>query len=90
MSGCINPPTSSTPSANWFCKFCQNLYEKEKSVEHSAYAVAAGSVPDVDPIEQITNRCIRVMNTEEIDFGGCALCRCVPILKFSHFVFGFI
>ncbi|PON71192.1 Autoimmune regulator [Trema orientale] len=70
---CINLP--SIPSGTWYCKLCQNLFERDKSVECNANAVAAGRVPGVDPIEQIANRCIRIINTEEIDFGGCALCR---------------
>lgn len=75
-AGCIN--LSRIPTGTWYCKLCQNQFEKDKSLERNANAVAAGRVPGVDPIEQIANRCIRIINTEEIGFGGCALCRCVP------------
>jgi hypothetical protein len=51
------------------------VFQKEKSVERNANAVAAGRVAGVDPIEQITKRCIRIVKTPEVDFGGCALCR---------------
>lgn len=44
-------------------------------MERNANAVAAGRVAGVDPIEQITKRCIRIVKTPEVDFGGCALCR---------------
>ncbi|GMN59830.1 hypothetical protein TIFTF001_028918 [Ficus carica] len=69
---CINLP--SAPTGSWFCKLCQNLSLKEKHVEHKTNALAAGRVLGIDSIEQITNRCIRIMNTGEIEFGGCALC----------------
>lgn len=51
------------------------MFQQEKSVERNANAVAAGRVAGVDPIEQITKRCIRIFKTPEVDFGGCALCR---------------
>lgn len=51
------------------------MFQKEKFVERNANAVAAGRVAGVDPIEQITMRCIRIVKTPEVDFGGCALCR---------------
>ncbi|KAL5580147.1 hypothetical protein UlMin_012589 [Ulmus minor] len=74
--GCVFLP--SIPTDTWYCKHCQNLFEKEKHVERNADAVAAGRVPGIDPIEQITNRCIRIINAPNaggIEFGGCALCR---------------
>ncbi|XP_062105173.1 uncharacterized protein LOC133816873 isoform X2 [Humulus lupulus] len=70
---CINQPI--VPSGTWYCKICQNQQVNDKSVERNVNALAAGRVPGVDPIQQIANRCIRIINTEEIDFGGCALCR---------------
>ncbi|XP_015873637.2 uncharacterized protein LOC107410688 [Ziziphus jujuba] len=70
---CLHLPN--IPTGSWFCKYCENLFEKEKFVEFNANAVAAGRVPGIDPIEQITNRCIRIINTEDVGFGGCALCR---------------
>ncbi|XP_038707591.1 increased DNA methylation 1-like [Tripterygium wilfordii] len=35
----------------------------------------AGRVAGVDPIEQITKRCIRIVKSPEAQFGGCVLCR---------------
>ncbi|KAG6682488.1 hypothetical protein I3842_13G144300 [Carya illinoinensis] len=68
-------PLPRIPSGTWYCRYCQNLFQTEKSVECNANAVAAGRVAGVDPIEQITKRCIRIVKTPEVDFGGCALCR---------------
>ncbi|EXC24900.1 Chromodomain-helicase-DNA-binding protein 4 [Morus notabilis] len=69
---CINLPSTST--GTWYCQLCENQYSNVKYVEHNANARAAGRVLGIDPIEQITNRCIRIMNSGEVDFGGCALC----------------
>ena len=38
-------------------------------------AVAAGRVAGIDPIEQITKRCLRIVETSEAEVGGCVLCR---------------
>ncbi|KAJ4843843.1 hypothetical protein Tsubulata_042770 [Turnera subulata] len=65
----------SIPKGKWHCKFCLNNYEKEKMVERNVNAIAAGRVAGVDPIEQITKRCIRIIQTLETEFGGCVLCR---------------
>ncbi|KAL8089919.1 uncharacterized protein LOC141697116 [Apium graveolens] len=62
------------PKGKFHCRYCKNTFEKEKFVEHNANAVAAGRVAGVDPIEQITTRCIRIVGTTT-DIGGCALCR---------------
>ncbi|CAL5340406.1 unnamed protein product [Camellia sinensis] len=40
-------------------------------VEHNANAVAAGRITGIDPLEQITKRCIHIVETT---VGGCALC----------------
>lgn len=72
-SDCV--PLPCIPTGTWYCKYCQNLFQKEKFVEHNANAVAAGRVAGVDPIEQITTRCIRIVKTMEVEVGGCALCR---------------
>lgn len=53
------------------------MFQKEKFVEHNANAIAAGRVLGVDPIEQITNRCIRIVETPDTELGGCVLCRSV-------------
>ncbi|XP_022944249.1 uncharacterized protein LOC111448757 [Cucurbita moschata] len=74
-------PLPCIPTGTWYCKYCQNLFQKEKFVEHNANAVAAGRVAGVDPIEQITTRCIRIVKTMEVEVGGCALCRCHDFSK---------
>lgn len=70
---CLSLPD--IPKGKWHCKFCLYNYEKEKTVERNANAIAAGRVAGVDPIEQITRRCIRIVQTPDTDFGGCVLCR---------------
>ncbi|XP_061352612.1 increased DNA methylation 1-like isoform X3 [Gastrolobium bilobum] len=65
---------SSIPRGDWYCQFCQNMFEREKFVAYNANAVAAGRVEGVDPIEQITNRCIRIVKDIEAELSGCALC----------------
>lgn len=55
------------------------MLQKEKFVENNANAMAAGRVAGVDPIEEITKRCIRIVNTQIDEMGGCALCRFVYI-----------
>ncbi|CBI35420.3 unnamed protein product, partial [Vitis vinifera] len=50
------------------------MFQREKFVEHNANAVAAGRVSGVDPIEQITKRCIRIVNPEA-EVSACVLCR---------------
>ncbi|EPS62785.1 hypothetical protein M569_12002, partial [Genlisea aurea] len=67
---------SSVPDGKWYCTYCQNMFEREKFVMWNANAVAAGRVSGVDPIEQITNRCIRIVkNPEEADVIACVICR---------------
>ncbi|KAI4300368.1 hypothetical protein L6164_033756 [Bauhinia variegata] len=65
---------SSIPHGDWYCKFCQNMFQREKFVAHNANAVAAGRVEGVDPIEEITQRCIRIVRDMEAELSGCALC----------------
>ncbi|TKY62074.1 Increased DNA methylation 1 [Spatholobus suberectus] len=76
---------SSIPRGDWYCQFCQNMFQREKFVAHNANAVAAGRVEGVDPIEQITSRCIRIVKDIEAELSGCALCRGVD---FSRSGFG--
>ncbi|RWR93833.1 zinc finger protein [Cinnamomum micranthum f. kanehirae] len=76
---------SSVPRGDWYCKYCQTLFEKEKAVAYNENAKAAGRVPGVDPIEQITKRCIRIVKTSEADLTVCVLCRSHD---FSKAVFG--
>ncbi|KDP43951.1 hypothetical protein JCGZ_05418 [Jatropha curcas] len=70
---CLSLPE--IPKGKWNCKFCFNNFQKEKFVERNANAIAAGRVAGVDPIEQITRRCIRIVKTLDSEFGGCVICR---------------
>lgn len=72
---------SSIPQGDWYCRYCHNLHQREKCLESNANAIAAGRVAGVDPIEQIFKRCIRVVQTQESDVGGCVLCRCQDYSK---------
>ncbi|TQD79597.1 hypothetical protein C1H46_034846 [Malus baccata] len=65
----------SVPRGDWYCKFCQNMFQREKFVEHNENAVAAGRIDGIDPIEQITQRCIRIVKDIEAELTGCFLCR---------------
>ncbi|XP_072076666.1 uncharacterized protein [Arachis hypogaea] len=76
---------SSIPRGDWYCEFCQNMFQREKFVAYNSNAVAAGRVEGVDPIQEITNRCIRIVKDVEADLGACALCRGVD---FSRSGFG--
>ncbi|KAF2307459.1 hypothetical protein GH714_028833 [Hevea brasiliensis] len=71
--GCAS--LASIPRGKWFCQFCENMFQREKFVEHNANAVAAGRISGVDPIEQITKRCIRIVRNIEAELSGCVLCR---------------
>ncbi|KAG7961200.1 hypothetical protein I3843_09G004200 [Carya illinoinensis] len=66
---------TSIPRGDWYCTYCQNMFQREKFVEHNENAVAAGRISGVDPIEQITKRCIRIVKNIEADLSGCVLCR---------------
>ncbi|CAA7390730.1 unnamed protein product [Spirodela intermedia] len=66
---------TSVPKGDWYCPYCQNMHQKEKFGEHNENAIAAGRVAGVDPIEEIIQRCIRIVKTPETDIGGCVLCR---------------
>ncbi|KAI4334319.1 hypothetical protein L6164_019029 [Bauhinia variegata] len=67
-------PLAGIPTGTWYCKYCQNLFQKDKYVEHNVNAVAAGRIAGIDPLEQINQRCIRIVNNPK-DQGGCSLCR---------------
>nr|XP_033513973.1 uncharacterized protein LOC104103774 isoform X2 [Nicotiana tomentosiformis] len=78
--GCAS--LSAVPRGKWYCKYCENKFQREKFVEHNANAVAAGRISGIDPIEQITKRCIRtVKNPEEAEVIACVLCRCYDFSK---------
>ncbi|OMO90373.1 Zinc finger, PHD-type [Corchorus olitorius] len=71
---CVSLPI--IPTGIWHCRYCQNTFQKEKFVEHNANAIAAGRVAGIDPIEQITKRCIRIIKTPETEvISVCVLCR---------------
>ncbi|KAL0291258.1 UNVERIFIED_CONTAM: Increased DNA methylation 1, partial [Sesamum radiatum] len=72
---------SALPRGIWYCKYCQNMFGKEKFAEPDANAIAAGRVPGVDPLKAITQRCIRVVGTLESEIDGCAICRCHDFCK---------
>ncbi|XP_050369171.1 uncharacterized protein LOC126787307 [Argentina anserina] len=69
-AGCL--PT--VPNGTWYCKLCQSMFDGKKDLENNANAIAAGRVAGVDPIKQITNRCIRIVPACDEKFGGCSLC----------------
>ncbi|KAK2988529.1 hypothetical protein RJ640_022480, partial [Escallonia rubra] len=73
------------PRGTWYCRYCQNTFQKEKFVEHNVNAVAAGRVAGVDPIDEISKRCIRIVGSLDVEVGGCVLCRGHD---FSKSVFG--
>ncbi|CAL5194133.1 unnamed protein product [Lathyrus oleraceus] len=76
---------SSIPRGDWYCQFCQNMFQREKFVAYNNNAFAAGRVEGVDPIEQITKRCIRIVKDIGAELSGCSLCRGVD---FSRSGFG--
>ncbi|KAE8692514.1 Acyl-CoA N-acyltransferase with RING/FYVE/PHD-type zinc finger domain isoform 2 [Hibiscus syriacus] len=76
---CASLPT--IPHGRWYCKHCQNLFMREKFVEHNANALAAGRILGVDAIEQITSRCTRIVKNFEAELSGCALCRACDFSK---------
>ncbi|XP_021722047.1 increased DNA methylation 1-like [Chenopodium quinoa] len=65
----------SIPRGKWYCKYCQNMFEREKFVAHNANALAAGRVSGVDSIEQITKQSIRIVNNLASEVSACILCR---------------
>ncbi|KAH9734592.1 PHD-type domain-containing protein [Citrus sinensis] len=66
---------SSIPQGDWYCKYCQNMFERKRFLQHDANAVEAGRVSGVDSVEQITKRCIRIVKNLEAELSGCLLCR---------------
>ncbi|XP_015167326.1 uncharacterized protein [Solanum tuberosum] len=73
---------SAVPRGKWYCKYCENKFQREKFVEHNANAIAAGRISGIDPIDQISKRCMRtVKNPEEAEVIACALCRCYDFSK---------
>ncbi|CAN4119428.1 unnamed protein product [Withania somnifera] len=65
----------SIPTGTWYCKYCENMFAKERFVAHNANAIAAGRVAGIDAIEQITKRCIRMVEALETEVSVCVLCR---------------
>ncbi|XP_049407187.1 uncharacterized protein LOC125870728 isoform X2 [Solanum stenotomum] len=73
---------SAVPRGKWYCKYCENKFQREKLVEHNANAISAGRISGIDPIDQISKRCMRtVKNPEEAEVIACALCRCYDFSK---------
>ncbi|WVZ02363.1 hypothetical protein V8G54_023169 [Vigna mungo] len=68
---CVSLPC--IPSGTWYCRYCQNLSENNKYIEHNESTKVVGRVEGIDPLEQINQRCIRIV--KEFEIGGCALCR---------------
>ncbi|KAA8518666.1 hypothetical protein F0562_016140 [Nyssa sinensis] len=61
---------TSIPRGKWYSKYCQNMFQRERFLEHNANAVAAGRVSGVDP------RCIRIVKIpREAEVIACVLCR---------------
>ncbi|KAK1291081.1 Histone-lysine N-methyltransferase ATXR5 [Acorus calamus] len=65
----------SVPTGDWYCPYCQNMFQRELVCARNANAMAAGRVLGVDSIEQISNRCIRIVKASEIDISCCVLCK---------------
>ncbi|XP_030926311.1 uncharacterized protein LOC115953027 isoform X1 [Quercus lobata] len=63
------------PRGDWYCTYCQNMFQREKFVEYNENALAAGRVSGIDPIEQISKRCIRIVRNIDAELSGCVLCR---------------
>lgn len=76
-------PLLEVPDDTWYCRYCSDMFQREKFAERNANAIAAGRVAGIDPIEQIVHRCIRIVKTQdqESDSGGCALCRAHDFAK---------
>ncbi|XP_058076838.1 uncharacterized protein LOC131225332 isoform X2 [Magnolia sinica] len=72
---------STVPHGDWYCSYCKTMFEREKFAERNANALAAGRVLGVDPIEQISKRCIRIVKTSQADVTVCVLCRCHDFSK---------
>ncbi|KAI7738255.1 hypothetical protein M8C21_000396, partial [Ambrosia artemisiifolia] len=75
--------SEAVPQGTWYCKYCQNMFQKEKFVERNENARAAGRVEGSDPIAEITKRCIRIVENPVGGSGApakrgapaCVLCR---------------
>lgn len=66
---------SSIPPGDWFCKYCQTMFQREKHLGYNANAVAAGRISGADPIEEIAMRCIRIVENPGAAVTSCVLCR---------------
>ncbi|KAK6936126.1 Zinc finger, PHD-finger [Dillenia turbinata] len=70
---CLSLPE--LPTGTWYCRYCHHMFQKERFGKHNANVIGAGRVLGVDPMEQITQRCTRVVKSSEAEIGGCVLCR---------------
>lgn len=77
---------SSVPEDNYECRYCQIMYEREKSVACNDNAIAAGRVAGVDPIQQIIQRCIRIVKTST-DISSCVLCKLVLTFNINFWLY---
>ncbi|KAI3450642.1 hypothetical protein Pfo_007307 [Paulownia fortunei] len=66
---------SSIRQSTWHCKYCQNMFQRENFAEHNANAIASRRVTGVDPFEEITLLCIRIIGTFKSDTIKCGICR---------------
>ncbi|PWA87636.1 zinc finger, PHD-type [Artemisia annua] len=82
--------SEAVPQGTWYCKYCQNMFQKEKFVERNENARAAGRVAGIDPLEEITKRCIRVVANPVVGEPGvpskkgapaCVLCKALDFSK---------
>ncbi|GJU51638.1 hypothetical protein Tco_1221193 [Tanacetum coccineum] len=54
----------------WYCKYCQNIFTKEKFVERNENGRVARRVACIDTIEEITKMCIRVVANPKVGDSG--------------------
>ncbi|KAF3784413.1 Increased DNA methylation 1 [Nymphaea thermarum] len=66
---------SCIPRGNWYCSYCGRNFEQERNAAQSQNALAAGRIPDLEALENLRNRCTRVVKKPQVEIGGCVLCR---------------
>ncbi|XP_073290550.1 increased DNA methylation 1-like [Primulina huaijiensis] len=65
---------SGIPQGKWYCRYCENLFGKKKFSKRNKNAIAAGRVAGANPVEEINQRCIRIVGSLEVEIGGCCIC----------------
>ncbi|CAN8287420.1 unnamed protein product [Cochlearia groenlandica] len=68
---CVSLP--SIPRGNWHCKYCEKNSKSETVGEYNVNSSIAGQL-EVDSVDQLTGRCIRVVKNIEAEANGCVLC----------------